>query len=327
MTKKEIALSAVTFLLVLAQVQSHARAEEQPEDTSNQYALLAAPTTSLDTEPSTAPVPSTLTAAQPEAASAAAGHFPESGGTFGLGEFINHFAPHEPMYFLGGTQAPNVKFQFSIRYRIFTPTGPLATQYPALKGFNFGYTQTSFWDFSNASSPFFFDTSYKPEFFYYMEHLPYLKLPKAWQLGADLGIGHESNGQKAPNHRSLNIVYLRPIFTMTGDHDLFITLAPKFFGYVGDKSLNPDIADYRGYCDFRIVVGQLDGLQLATIGRVGNHWNRGSAQFDLTYPLTKILHGNADVSLDAQWFDGYGDSLLTYNHRTSIFRIGLAVVR
>jgi len=130
-----------------------------------------------------------------------------------------------------------------------------------------------------------------------------------------------------PDHRSLNFVYFRPILTMTGDYNLFLTLAPKFYGYVGDLSLNPDIADYRGYCDFRIVVGQLDGLQLATIGRVGNHWNRGSAQFDLTYPLTKILHGNADVSVDAQWFDGYGDSLLTYNHRTSIFRIGLAVVR
>jgi phospholipase A1/A2 len=339
MIKKAYAVLA-TALLVLIGIHSAAFADETPDDgfsadpasfssevDSNQYALLSAPTTALDVGASTPPVPTTAASTQPEATSAAEGHFPASGATFGLEEFFSHFAPHEPMYFVGGTQAPNIKFQLSIRYRLFTPTGPLATRYPVFKGFNFGYTQTSFWDFSNASSPFFFDTSYKPEFFYYMEHAPYLKLPKDWQLGAQVGIEHESNGQRMPDHRSLNIAYFRPIFTVVGDYNLFFTLAPKFFGYIGDKSLNPDIANFRGYSELRLVVGQLDSLQLATIGRVGNHWNRGSAQFDLTYPLTKILHGNADVSLDAQWFYGYGDSLLTYNQRTSIFRMGLAVVR
>jgi outer membrane phospholipase A len=321
------AVLALSALLIVMGWYSAAQGQDDFEIGGDEYAMLAAPTTALDVEPTTAPIPSAVAATQPEATSAAEGHFPASGATFGLEEFISHFAPHEPMYFVGGTKAPNIKFQLSLRYRLLTPTGPIATKYPWLKGFNFGYTQTSFWDFSNPSSPFFFDTSYKPEFFYYMENAPYLKLPKAWQLGAQVGVEHESNGQRMPNHRSLNIVYFRPIFTATGPHDLFVTLAPKFFGYVGDKSLNPDIANFRGYSELRFVVGQLDGLQLATIGRVGNHWNRGSAQFDLTYPLTKILRGNADVSLDAQWFYGYGDSLLTYNQRTSILRFGLAVVR
>jgi phospholipase A1/A2 len=327
MKSNSFCAAVAAFSLAVLCNLSPARADEASPDSADQYALLAAPTTELDVAPSSGPARPSAAATQPEATSAAAGQFPETGGTFGLGEFISHFAPFEPMYFVGGTQAPNIKFQFSIRYRIFTPTGPLATAHPWLKGFNFGYTQTSFWDFSNPNQPFFYDSSYRPEFFYYLENAPFLKLPKDWQLGAQAGIGHESNGQRMPDHRSLNIIYFRPILTMTGKYNLFLTLAPKFYGYIGDLSLNPDIADYRGYCDFRIVAGQLDGLQLATIGRVGNHWNRGSAQFDLTYPLTKILHGNADVSIDAQWFDGYGDSLLTYNHRTSIFRIGLAVVR
>jgi phospholipase A1 len=327
MRRKTFAIWSLAALWVLLGIHSPARGQDESEPIGDEYAMLAPPTTALDVEPATVPVPTTVAATQPEATSADAGHFPAGGETFGLGEFISHFAPHEPMYFVGGTKAPNIKFQLSIRYRLLTPTGPLATRYPWLKGFNFGYTQTSFWDFSDASSPFFFDTSYKPEFFYYMENAPYLKLPKAWQLGAQVGIEHESNGQRMPDHRSLNIAYFRPIFTATGDHNLFVTLAPKFFGYIGDKSLNPDIARFRGYSELRFVVGQLDGLQLATIGRVGNHWNRGSAQFDLTYPLTKILRGNADVSVDAQWFYGYGDSFLTYNQRTSILRIGLAVVR
>jgi outer membrane phospholipase A len=232
------------------------------------------------------------------------------------------------MYFIGGSKSPNVKFQLSIRYRLLTPTGPLATKYPLLKGFNFAYTQTSFWDFSGPS-PFFFDTSYKPEVFYYLEDLrvKQLNLPRDWQLGAQVGIGHESNGQRDPDHRSLNIVYFRPIFTAATEDGLFFTLAPKFLYYIGSKSLNPDIARYRGYCELRFVVGQRDGLQLATIARVGDRWNRGSGQFDLTYPLTKILRGNVDLSIDAQYFIGYGDSLITYNQRSQIFRIGFALVR
>ncbi len=113
----------------------------------------------LDATPTTAPgTRPDASATRPEETSAEAGRFPAPGSTYGLTEFIRHFAPHEPMYFVGGTQSPNVKFQFSIRYRILTPDGPLATDYPWLKGFNIGYTQRSLWDLTSPSAPVF-DTS------------------------------------------------------------------------------------------------------------------------------------------------------------------------
>ena len=78
----------------------------------------------------------------------------------------------------------------------------------------------------------------------------------------------------------------------------------KLYTYVGSLSDNPDIAKYRGYADIRVVfVGSGMGFSWRH-GRIGNEWNRGSIQVDLTYPLTKILHGNADVSLDLQYFAG-----------------------
>ena len=77
----------------------------------------------------------------------------------------------------------------------------------------------------------------------------------------------------------------------------------------------------------RVVAGLRDSLQLAAIGRIGRDGNKGSIQLDLTYPLTTLLKGNMDLSLDAQYFYGYGDTLLTYNQRSSIFRFGLALVR
>lgn len=267
-------------------------------------------------------------ATHPEENSAKNGEFPAIGSTFGLEEFAHHFAPFEPMYFVGGSQAPNVKFQFSIRYRLLNPDGPLATQYPLLKGFNFAYSQTSLWDFTDSSDPFFYDSSYRPEFFYYLENLPGVRLPQSWQAGLLAGIGHESNGQKDPNHRSRNIIYLRPILTLSATRgDLFLTIAPKAYVYIGGLPLNPDMPKFRGYCDLRVVFGQRDGLQLATIGRLGSDFDKGSLQFDLTCPLTKLLAGNLDVALDAQYFIGYGDTLLTYNRYSQIFRIGLALVR
>jgi phospholipase A1 len=201
-------------------------------------------------------------------------------------------------------------------------------QYPLLKGFNFSYSQTSLWDFSDSNDPFFYDSSYRPEFFYYLENLPGLRLPPSCQAGLQAGIGHESNGQKDPDHRSLNILYIRPILTLSATRgDLFLIVAPKAYVYIGGLPLNPDMPKYRGYCDLRVVFGQRDGLELATIGRLGSDFDKGSLQFDLTYPLTKILGGNVDIAVDAQYFIGYGDTLLTYNQYSQIFRVGLALVR
>lgn len=108
---------------------------------------------------------------------------------------------------------------------------------------------------------------------------------------------------------------------------LFVTFAPKIFGYIGSLSDNPDMPKYRGYDELHLTFGQRDGLQLATIGRIGQGFEKASGQFDLTYPLTKLLNGNTDLSIDAQYFVGYGDSLLNYNKYSSIFRIGFSIVR
>ena len=285
--------------------------------------------TSLEAAPSTRPsiFPTTATSTQPEESSALTGRFPEIGGAYGFEEFVAHFAPYEPMYFVGGTQAPNIKFQFSVRYRLFTPNGSLATAHPFFRGFNFAYSQTSLWDTSNSSQPFFYDSSYRPEFFYYLQDVPGVKVNPGSQFGLQGGVGHESNGQQDPNHRSLNIVFLRPIVTIGGTSDWFFTFAPKIYDYIGGLELNPDMPKYRGYGDYRFVGGLRDGLQLAAIGRLGRDANRGSIQLDLTYPLTKLLRGNMDISLDAQYFYGYGDTLLTYNQKSNIFRIGVALVR
>jgi outer membrane phospholipase A len=252
-------------------------------------------------------------------------------GESGIAQYVpGRFTGHEPMYFLVGPDAPNAKFQISFKYQILNPEGPLVKRVPSLGGLHVAYSQTSFWDLEGDSKPFF-DNSYRPELLWSADDLRLQSTPSVIsRLGLQAGLQHESNGQSGDDSRSLNIAYVRPIFTF-GDasnaNGLFLTVAPKLFAYIGDIEDNPDIKDYRGNVEIRGVVGWQEGLQLSTIGRIGDDWDKGSVQFDLTYPLRKVFAGNLDVFLHAQYFNGYGESLLEYNESTSAFRLGVSLVR
>lgn len=239
--------------------------------------------------------------------------------------FKEHISGYEPMYFMGGIRPRNAKFQISFAYQLLNNDGSLATTVPALKGFNIAYTQLSFWDLSKASTAFE-DTSYKPEFFYSWENIMRAR-PSDWmQLDLQAGLKHESNGRDGVDSRSVNIAYFRPTFTIGRDEGFQLTLQPRTWVYLGDLTDNPDIADYRGYADLRAVVGWKRGVQLAAFGRMGKDGNHKSLQLDLTYPMRRFF-GSFTLYLDAQYFTGYGESLLGYNQKSHELRIGLALFR
>jgi phospholipase A1/A2 len=288
-------------------------------------AAVHAQTILADESDTTLPTADTPTAAEPQTQPTAVNQPLETADEYRLSDFLNHFAPYQPIYAVGWP-TPNFEIQISMRYQLLTPTGPLAKKYPLLNGINLAYTQQIHGQ-DIVHTGFFYDINYCPDAFYDLKYLLPPSSPNCWHFDAQVGVDHESNGEKSPDHRALNVVYIRPILDVGQAKGWFFTFAPKIYDYVGSLSLNPDMPFYRGYCDLRLVVGRRDGLQLATIGRVGSHFNRGSAQLDLTYPLTKISRHNLDFLVDAQYFVGYGDTLRTYNQRTSIFRIGVAFVR
>lgn len=265
--------------------------------------------------------------------------------------FKRHFFGYEPFYFIAGADRPSTKFQLSLRYQIVSQDGALAKKVPALTGLNFAYTQVSLWDLGEVSSPFL-DTSYKPEFFYLWEKVDRGGWADWFRLDLQGGLQHESNGnpeissdlldegertsyyvlkgsegERVKTSRSLNILYLRPAAVFGKTNGLQFTLMPRIWAYVVDLSDNPDISEYRGYADLRAIVGWTRGLQLSTTGRLGDEGNRGSVQLDLSYPLMRLLGGSFGVYLYAQYFTGYGESLLLYNMKSDAFRIGIALYR
>ena len=58
----------------------------------------------------------------------------------------------------------------------------------------------------------------------------------------------------------------------------------------------------------------------------GGGWKHGSRQLDLSIPL-HLRDKGLGFYLLAQYFDGYGEALLSYNVHTSQLRFGVEVVR
>ncbi len=233
---------------------------------------------------------------------------------------------YNPMYVIfGRTEGETTaKFQLSFKYRLFDERGPIGGLWAPLSKFYFGYTQTSLWNLSEESKPFR-DTTYSPNFFYYDPSL-WASPDGRHSFGAEGGFQHASNGQGGADSRSINILYVKPSWRWFVDDRHYVVVAPKLWSYL-DKSDNPDIQKYYGYFDLNVRAGRVDSLLVSANYRKGTS-TMGAVQVDLSYPIRRPFFANAGGFLYAQYFDGYGESLLDYNVKGSPqFRFGFAIVR
>jgi outer membrane phospholipase A len=282
--------------------------------TSNRLALVVADPSAAP--PSVASASTLLAQAPAEAAAPMGSTLPVSVAD----DFV--FSPHEPMYFVVGNRGGNnARFQLSFKYQIFDPQSYPARLLPPLSGIYFGYTQTSSWDLAGNSQPFR-DTSYRPSFFWQME--PGGAGLKPLQLR--MGYEHESNGKDGIASRSIDMLFVRPIWRKEFANGSAFAFIPKIYGYL-DKGDNPDIQRYRGYVDWGFRYGYEDGWLLTSQLRRGTA-NHGSAQFDLSVPFRTPVFTRMGGFLNFQIFSGYGETLLDYNVKSDTqFRIGVSLVR
>lgn len=230
---------------------------------------------------------------------------------------------NEPMYFVvGGRGDTRARFQFSLKYRIFARDGLAVDWVPWLQDLHFGYTQTALWNLSEHSEPFE-DTSYRPGFFWDMES----ELGGMVPDHARFGYEHESNGQAGLESRSLDTLFVQPGW----DWQVFgrpLTFAPKLYAYIDRDEQNQDIEEFRGYADVIVRYGSEEGLLGQVRFRQGTDADRQTWQLDLSYPIRRPIFARTGGYLYLQIFDGYGESLATYNEKTGPqIRIGFAIVR
>ena len=207
------------------------------------------------------------------------------------------------------------KFQFSFKipvwYNMFGDNGHLF----------FAYTNQSYWQVYNQdlSSPFR-ETNHEPEVF--------MLFNNDWEIAGfknsflSVGVVHQSNGQTNTLSRSWNRIYgtmvfdqgpvafeLKAWWIVPEDEKESANAA------IGDD--NPDIEDYIGNIEFTGIYG-LNEHRFAMILRNNlSITNKGSVELTWSYPIV----GNLRVY--TQYFNGYGESLIDYNHHNQ--RIGLGV--
>jgi phospholipase A1 len=208
------------------------------------------------------------------------------------------------------------KFQLSFKAPVFSE---ILTSQDRLY---FGFTIQSYWQVYNSdlSSPFR-ETNYQPEIFY--------ALPNDWKLAGwnnralMLGVEHQSNGQTQLYSRSWNRVYANFIFEK---EEWAISFRPwyrlpekrKEMPNVAQGDDNPDIGKYMG--NFELTgVYQCDDQNFSMMFRNNlRSNNRGAIQLDWTFPMGSRFKGFV------QYFNGYGESLIDYNH--SIERLGFGIL-
>jgi len=174
---------------------------------------------------------------------------------------------------------------------------------------NVAYTQLMYWQVY-AKSQYFRETNYEPELF--IENI--FNLNTAVQLG----INHQSNGRGGELERSWNRLYLQGMFS--GEQWLVYIRAWTLIAKSESSDLhNPDIAHYLGYENILLSYKIKKFILSAQAQNIESGYKRGFVQLSVSYPLFKKF------SASVQFFNGYGQSLIEYNHNSTSFGIGLVL--
>ncbi len=187
----------------------------------------------------------------------------------------------------------------------------------------FAFTLQSYWQLYNkdVSSPFR-ETNYEPEIFW-INFLDDENVLWGDEMAFVLGVSHQSNGRSQPNSRSWNRIYANFIWENRG---FVFSFKPWYRLPESDKE---DELDPRGddnpYIDKYLNHFEFSGVYRHEEHEFGFMWrnnlnsdNRGAIQLDWSFPIWGRLRGYA------QYFNGYGESLIDYNTHTQ--RLGIGVL-
>ena len=218
----------------------------------------------------------------------------------------------DPLLTSNDTRNTELKFQLSLKTKV------MEDLFDTSADLWFGYTQESHWQVYNEdNSRPFRATDYQPEIF--LTQPVTADLPFGGRLRM-LGAGaiHHSNGQDDPLSRSWNRAYL-----MAGAEWGKLSVIPRLWARVNNESSssedNPDIEDYMGYGDIKFLYDLPDQQSLSGTLRYNPSTNKGAAQIDYVYPLSKNVNGYI------QLFQGYGESIIDYNHENTSIGFGIVL--
>ncbi len=178
------------------------------------------------------------------------------------------------------------------------------------------YTNRSFWQvYDRAASSPFRETNHEPELWFSWN--------TDWHLlgfrnrAVRVGLSHQSNGQGSSLSRSWNRVFAEFIF----EKGRYAGSLKPWWRIPEDDSTddNPDIDDYMGYFELlNVFTHKRHSLSIMLRNNLRADM-RGAVQVDWNFPFIKHFDGYV------QWFNGYGESLIDYNHNVNSIGIGVSL--
>jgi phospholipase A1 len=175
------------------------------------------------------------------------------------------------------------------------------------------YTSTSWWQINNDDvSSAFRETNYEPEVF--VRHYGGPKLLGGEVAALDLGLNHESNGRSELLSRSWNRVMGRAYLDFD---DVAIALRAWYRIPEDDEDDdNPHMRRYYGAGDILVAYAPNKNT-FSAMFRPGTEEN--GLQLTWSYPVSPIFR------IYAEYWNGYGESLIDYDARTERIGIGFAL--
>lgn len=247
----------------------------------------------------------------------------------------NQFAitPHKPNYILPVSyndnpntnlyteQAPdnkladsldNYELKFQLSFKI-----PLVKEFIFLdSSLWFAYSQVAFWQMYNldVSSPFR-ETNYEPELIWVNK--TDFKIFGFENSFITIALNHQSNGQAKPLSRSWNRIIANFIMEK---NNLILSIKPWYrFPENSEDDGNPDIDKYMGYSEFSALYKYKEHLSTIMFRNNMRSENETTAELTYTFRFSERFKGIA------QYFNGYGESLIDYNHRVSRIGVGILI--
>ncbi len=234
---------------------------------------------------------------------------------------------HDQDFYTEETDRYEVKFQFSLKTAIWP--NMFGNRNLHLK---FGYTQHSYWHlYSWDKSAPFRETNYEPELMLsYYTPTETARTSRLLPRVSTVGFLHQSNGQGEERSRSWNRIYANFIWEKPLPADagyLYVGFMP-WWRIEEDASNddNPDIDEYLGYGELKFlyyldkeILYLRDHVVAVMLRNNLREDNKGAIQVDYSFrsPLSKL-------KFYIQYFHGYGENLIDYNH--SVSRIGAGIM-
>ena len=206
-------------------------------------------------------------------------------------------------------QSTEVRFQLSFKTKLWQDA------FGSPVDLWFAYTQQSNWQLYNStrSSPIR-ETDYAPELILNTP-MDIQLLGMHWKM-LNAGFVHQSNGRSGVYSRSWNRVYLRAGLERG---NFLLTLRPWYrLPEAASKNDNPDIRQFMGSGDIQASwIGK--EYALSALARYSFQGRKGAFKLNWVFPIKGHLKGYAE------YFNGYGHSLIDYNHRQQIIGLGLLI--